>query len=87
MPDVASCGKLTSTLTVGAGSLSMAWAYMALFARLGYVADPQGAVPLMAGIAAAATVTESLPINQQVDDNLSVPAVAAVLGHLLLHGV
>ena len=71
-----------------AGSLGTATAYMALFAQLGFVApDVRSAVPTMAAISAAATIAESLPVNQWVDDNLSVPAVAAVLGHLLLHGV
>lgn len=37
----------------------------------------------VAGISLAATGVESLPINQRVDDNLSVPGVAAALGILL----
>jgi len=47
-----------------------------------------GDVWAMAGrvgvISLVATVIESLPINKVVDDNLSVPLVAAVMGSLLL---
>ncbi len=38
----------------------------------------------VAVISLAATVVESLPVNQMVDDNLSVPGVAAFLGILFL---
>lgn len=38
----------------------------------------------VAAIAGVATVVESLPINQAVDDNLSVPGVTALLGTLML---
>ena len=38
----------------------------------------------VAAISLAATAVESLPINQQVDDNLSVPGVAALLSHFML---
>jgi dolichol kinase len=38
----------------------------------------------VAAISAVATLVESLPINATVDDNLSVPGVAALLGRLLL---
>ena len=38
----------------------------------------------MAGISLAATIVESLPVNKTLDDNLSVPGVAAFLGVMLL---
>ena len=38
----------------------------------------------MAAIALVATAVESLPINARLDDNLSVPGVAALLGAALL---
>ena len=63
----------------------MGLALMLLFARLGYFTfDAAHALPTIAAIAAVATVVESLPINQQVDDNLSVPGIAALLGYYLL---
>ena len=63
----------------------MGLAYMQLFAKLGYFSFEAGhALPAIVGIAAVATVVESLPINQQVDDNLSVPGTAALLGYYLL---
>jgi len=37
----------------------------------------------VAAIAAAATLMESLPLNHWLDDNLSVPGTAALLGTLL----
>ena len=45
---------------------------------------PLRCITAVAGIAGVATVIESLPINQTVDDNLSVPGVTALLGTLLL---
>lgn len=63
----------------------MGLAYMLLFAKLGYFSlDVACSLPIIAAIAAAATAVESLPINQRVDDNLSVPGIAAVLGYLYL---
>lgn len=41
------------------------------------------ALPLLV-VAAVATVVESLPINAQLDDNLSVPAVTWLLGLAIL---
>lgn len=67
------------------GSLAMASVLVHLFVHLGFMTvDLWEALPAMAAIAAAATAVESLPINQWVDDNLSVPAVAAVLGYFYL---
>lgn len=40
--------------------------------------------PAVAGISLAATLVESLPVNQSIDDNLSVPGVAAFLGIMFL---
>ena len=66
----------------------MAFAYMMLFAKLGYFhCNASRTLPIVAAICAAATITESLPINQTVDDNLSVPGIAAVLGFFALHGI
>ena len=66
----------------------MGLAYILLFARLGYFSFDVGeALPAIAGVAAVATVTESLPINQSVDDNLSVPGIAALLGYYLLRAI
>lgn len=63
----------------------MGLAFMLLFAKLGYFSfDVVHALPVIAAIAAAATAVESLPINQRVDDNLSVPGVAALLGYYML---
>lgn len=38
----------------------------------------------VAGISLVATLVESLPVNQSIDDNLSVPGVAAFLGIMFL---
>jgi phytol kinase len=45
--------------------------------------DAAGAAWRLAVIAAAATLVESLPLNAVVDDNISVPVTALVLGSLL----
>lgn len=62
----------------------MAVGMIALFERLGHF---ECSLPAIAGsvaiIAAAATILESLPINEWLDDNLSVPVLAAVLGQYL----
>ena len=73
---------------LSAGGVAMGMAYMSLFATLGFFHfDVARALPAVAGVAAAATVMESLPINQYVDDNLSVPGVAAVMGYYALRGL
>ena len=67
------------------GGLGMSLGLLGYFSYLGYMSVN---VPATAGnltlIAAVATLIESLPINKVVDDNLSVPGVAAVLGMMLL---
>lgn len=71
-----------------AGGAAMSYGFIALFSYLGYLPyahDDAGAlVPALLGICAAGTVVESLPITAWVDDNLSVPMVAAALALLLL---
>ena len=62
----------------------MALAFVALFTGLGYIdCDRPAMAASIAAIAAAATLIESLPINQRLDDNISVPGAVALLGFLL----
>jgi hypothetical protein len=53
-----------------------------LFGALGFFPSypAEALLPYVLGVALAATVVESLPINQVLDDNLSVPLVALMLG-------
>lgn len=63
----------------------MAMGLVAVFASMGYfecdLAASAGPIFL---VSLAATLVESLPINTGIDDNLSVPSVAALLGSVLL---
>ena len=66
----------------------MAAAITALFVRCGYFTlPPVPAAAAIAATAAAATVVESLPLNRWIDDNVSVPALAALVGWWLLRPV
>jgi phytol kinase len=59
----------------------MSLGFIALFSVLGFVeVEPRSVVGAVAAISLAATVVESLPINNAVDDNLSVPGVSALMG-------
>ena len=59
--------------------------YVLAFRSLGYfLCDLASTAVAIAAISAVATAVESLPINQSVDDNLSVPGVAALMGHFIL---
>ncbi|KAK9804232.1 hypothetical protein WJX72_002567 [[Myrmecia] bisecta] len=70
------------------GGLAMSMGLIALFCSLGYFRCSMGEVfPSVAAISLVATLIESLPINQSVDDNLSVPGSAALMGYLLLGAV
>lgn len=65
--------------------LSMALCLLWYFSVLGYQnLEFSTSVGVLIIIAFAATVIESLPINKVLDDNLSVPGVAALLGNMLL---
>ena len=63
----------------------MAMVMVLLFTSLGYFqCDLAKTAATIAGISLVATAVESLSINQILDDNLTVPAVAALLSHFLL---
>ena len=63
----------------------MSIGFTALFCALGYYScNLEQAATSIATIACLATVIESLPINHVVDDNISVPGVAALLGYALI---
>jgi len=67
------------------GGFAMSMALIAYFAAAGYLQLQLGpTAAAVAAISVVAALVESLPINQSVDDNLSVPGVAAVMGVMLL---
>ncbi|KAG2432627.1 hypothetical protein HXX76_008967 [Chlamydomonas incerta] len=68
------------------GGYGMAYGLISLFCGLGFFTcyPPATLFGCLGAIAAAATVVESLPINKWVDDNVSVPVVAAALSLVLL---
>lgn len=67
------------------GGVGMALGLLAYFSVLGYLnIDFVPTATAVVAIGAIATFIESLPINKMLDDNLSVPGVAAVLGLMFL---
>lgn len=68
-----------------AGGL-MSLGFTALFSSMGYFEcfSSAASVPPILAVCFIATVVESLPINQYLDDNLSVPAIAAALTTVLV---
>ena len=63
----------------------MSLAFIALFNALGYFPyGVQTLLPTVLSTSLIACAVESLPINQTLDDNFSVPAITAVMGQLLL---
>ncbi|KAG2482727.1 hypothetical protein HYH03_018358 [Edaphochlamys debaryana] len=68
------------------GGWGMSYGLITLFCSLGFFAcyPPSAMLGCLGAVALAATLVESLPINQYVDDNVSVPGVAALLSLLLL---
>lgn len=66
----------------------MSLAFIALYTALGYF--PYGVqvlLPTVLSTSLVACAVESLPINQIVDDNFSVPVITAVMGQFLLQAV
>lgn len=71
-------------LTKPTGGFGLAVALISLFDRIGLFECTVSAIAgSVAIISASATLLESLPINSWLDDNLSVPVLAAVLGQYL----
>ena len=62
----------------------MALAFIAFFGSMGYFPLGDTIVPIVAASAFASTVAESLPISDVLDDNLTVPVVAAATSAMLL---
>lgn len=69
---------------LGVGLIVLFSAVMGYFQAVCVGGDVWAMVGRVGVISLVATVVESLPINKVVDDNLSVPLVAAVMGSLLL---
>lgn len=71
---------------VGSASMFLGGFFFAIgllwyFSTLQYMSvDWSSTTSTVAAIALVATVIESLPVNQTIDDNLSVPGVAALMG-------
>lgn len=66
----------------------MSLAFIAFYNALGYF--PYGVQTLLPTVLSTSLIAcgvESLPINQVLDDNFSVPAITAVMGHFLLQAV
>ena len=64
----------------------MALAFIAFFGSFGYFQLGQATLPIVAISALASTAAESLPISDVLDDNLTVPVVAAATSAVLLSG-
>ncbi|KAL0024202.1 hypothetical protein WJX77_007139 [Trebouxia sp. C0004] len=71
-----------------AGGAVTSLAFIALFNTLGFFPyTVQTLLPSVLATALAASAVESLPINQTLDDNFSVPAITAVMGHFLVNAI
>jgi phytol kinase len=68
------------------GGMAMAGGFVWLYCTLGYFdcLKAQFMLPYIAAVCLASTLVESLPINQWLDDNLSVPGVAVAVSYLML---
>ncbi|KAK9845538.1 hypothetical protein WJX84_000495 [Apatococcus fuscideae] len=80
-PDKSWAGSLAMLL----GGAACAYALVSIFCSLGYI--PCSSSRLLRTIcitALMATFTEALPINQKLDDNISVPGIAVLTATLLL---
>lgn len=62
--------------------------YIALFHKFGYYqASAQNMMPIILITSLAATVVEALPIYETLDDNLTVPLTAAIIGQVLMQNM
>lgn len=67
------------------GGFAMSMGLISLYTSLGFFeCDIPSMAAMVAVVALIATLIESLPINKEVDDNLSVPGVALLVGALLV---
>lgn len=68
------------------GGTIMAAGLIGLFCTMGYFECYSVPVllPYLLAVSGAATIVESLPINQIIDDNLSVPVVSAIMAMLIM---
>lgn len=79
--------SVAGSLAMAVTTAAMATGFMAAFTACGlFRVDPTAAVGAAVAVAVAATLVESLPLRW-LDDNLSVPAVAAGLGWWLFQPV
>ncbi|GAX80835.1 hypothetical protein CEUSTIGMA_g8270.t1 [Chlamydomonas eustigma] len=71
------------------GGTIMSYSLVSLFCNLGLFScyQPNVLLPYISGIAFIATVVESLPINQVVDDNISVPFVSLALSLMVTNSL
>ncbi|KAI3874374.1 hypothetical protein MKX03_025846 [Papaver bracteatum] len=74
-----------------AGSIAMAVAgflasvgYMHYFSQFGFIKESPSLVLGFLIVSLATTIVESLPISTEIDDNLTVPLTAALVGSLVL---
>lgn len=75
-------------ITDVAGGALMSLAFIALYNALGYFPyNVQTLLPTVLSTSLVACAVESLPINEVLDDNFSVPAITAVMGHFLLQSI
>ncbi|KAG2454183.1 hypothetical protein HYH02_001218 [Chlamydomonas schloesseri] len=81
-----SAKSVAGSVAMLVGGYGMSYGLISLFCSLGFFAcyPPAALYGCLGAIALAATVVESLPINKWVDDNVSVPGVAAALSLVLL---
>eukprot|EP00898_Chlorokybus_atmophyticus_P007573 jgi/Chlat1/7817/Chrsp66S07272 len=66
------------------GGLLMAWGFVHLYTSLGYFPSNSATIVGLLETAIVATIAEVLPVNDVVDDNISVPTAAVLAGFVAL---
>ncbi len=70
------------------GGAGMSLAFIAVYHALGFFPySVHVLLPTVLSTSLVASAVESLPINQTLDDNFSVPAITALMGHYLVKAV